>query len=208
MLDRMTPVVKNLVIINVLVFLAQQAFPQMQFWFMGHYPLSPDFYPWQMVTYMFMHGGFTHLLCNMFALVVFGSALERVWGEKRFLIYYMVCGIGSFFLYEFTVGLNIYSQIDSFDPGVDMGWVLGASGSVFGLLLGFGMLFPNTKLMLLFPPIPIKAKYFVMGYGAIELMTAFQNNPGDNVAHFAHLGGMLIGYFMIKHWQRDRTNFY
>ena len=91
MLDRMTPVVKNLVIINVLVFLAQQALPQMQFWFMGHYPLSPDFYPWQMVTYMFMHGGFTHLLFNMFALVVFGSALERVWGEKRFLIYYMVC---------------------------------------------------------------------------------------------------------------------
>ena len=208
MFDRITPVVKNLIIINVIVFLGQGAFPQIEFYLMGHYPLSPEFRPWQMVTHMFMHGGFTHLLFNMFALFVFGSALEKVWGAKRFLIYYLLCGIGAFFLYEFTLGIDIYQQIGSFNPNRDLGWVLGASGSVFGLLLGFGMLFPNTQLMLLFPPIPIKAKYFVIGYGAIELMMAFNNSPGDNVAHFAHLGGMLIGYILIKKWQRDRHNFY
>jgi len=208
MFDRITPVVKNLIIINVIVFLGQGAFPQIEFYLMGHYPLSPEFRPWQMVTHMFMHGGFTHLLFNMFALFVFGSALEKVWGAKRFLIYYLLCGIGAFFLYEFTLGIDIYQQIGSFNPNRDLGWVLGASGSVFGLLLGFGMLFPNTQLMLLFPPIPIKAKYFVIGYGAIELMMAFNNSPGDNVAHFAHLGGMLIGYILIKKWQKDRHNFY
>ena len=208
MFDRVTPVVKNLIIINVIVFLVQGAFPQLEFYLMGHYPLSPEFQPWQMVTHMFMHGGFTHLLFNMFALFVFGSALERVWGAKRFLIYYLLCGVGAFFFYEFTLGIDIYQQIGSFNPNRDLGWVVGASGSVFGLLLGFGMLFPNTQLMLLFPPIPIKAKYFVIGYGAIELMMAFNNSPGDNVAHFAHLGGMLIGYIMIKKWQKERHNFY
>jgi membrane associated rhomboid family serine protease len=208
MFDRITPVVKNLIIINIIVFLGQGAFPQMEFYLMGHYPLSPEFRPWQMITHMFMHGGFTHLLFNMFALFVFGSALEKVWGPKRFLIYYLLCGIGAFFLYEFTIGIDIYQQIGSFNPNRDLGWVLGASGSVFGLLLGFGMLFPNTQLMLLFPPIPIKAKFFVIGYGVIELMMAFSNSSGDNVAHFAHLGGMLIGYILIKKWQRDRHEFY
>jgi membrane associated rhomboid family serine protease len=208
MFDRITPVVKNLIIINIIVFLGQGAFPKLEFYLMGHYPLSPEFRPWQMITHMFMHGGFTHLLFNMFALFVFGSALERVWGAKRFLIYYLLCGIGAFFLYEFTIGIDIYQQIGSFNPNRDLGWVLGASGSVFGLLLGFGMLFPNTQLMLLFPPIPIKAKFFVIGYGVIELMMAFSNSSGDNVAHFAHLGGMLIGYILIKKWQRDRHEFY
>jgi membrane associated rhomboid family serine protease len=190
------------------VFLGQGAFPQMEFYLMGHYPLSPEFRPWQMITHMFMHGGFTHLLFNMFALFVFGSALEKVWGPKRFLIYYLLCGIGAFFFYEFTLGIDIYQQIGSFNPNRDLGWVVGASGSVFGLLLGFGMLFPNTQLMLLFPPIPIKAKFFVIGYGVIELMMAFNNSPGDNVAHFAHLGGMIIGYILIKRWQKNRHNFY
>ena len=208
MLDRVTPIVKNLIIINIIVYLGQTAFPQLEFYFMGHYPISPDFKPWQIVTHMFMHGGFTHLLFNMFALFVFGSALERVWGAKRFLTYYLLCGVGAFFFYEFTLGIEIYQQMGTFNPNRDLGWVVGASGSVFGLLLGFGMLFPNTELMLLFPPIPIKAKYFVIGYGAIELMMAFNNSPGDNVAHFAHLGGMLIGYIMIKKWQKERHNFY
>ena len=208
MFDRVTPIVKNLIIINIIVYLGQSSFPQLEFYFMGHYPISPAFKPWQIVTHMFMHGGFTHLLFNMFALFVFGSALERVWGGKRFLIYYLLCGVGAFFFYEFTLGIEIYQQMGTFNPNCDLGWVVGASGSVFGLLLGFGMLFPNTQLMLLFPPIPIKAKYFVIGYGAIELMMAFNNSPGDNVAHFAHLGGMLIGYILIKKWQSDRQNFY
>ena len=208
MFDRVTPIVKNLIIINIIVYLGQISFPQLEFYFMGHYPISPAFKPWQIVTHMFMHGGFTHLFFNMFALFVFGSALERVWGGKRFLIYYLLCGVGAFFFYEFTLGIEIYQQMGTFNPNRDLGWVVGASGSVFGLLLGFGMLFPNTQLMLLFPPIPIKAKYFVIGYGAIELMMAFNNSPGDNVAHFAHLGGMLIGYILIKKWQSDRQNFY
>jgi membrane associated rhomboid family serine protease len=208
MFDRITPIVKNLIIINIIVYLGQSSFPQLEFYFMGHYPMSPAFKPWQIVTHMFMHGGFTHLFFNMFALFVFGSALERVWGGKRFLIYYLLCGVGAFFFYEFTLGIEIYQQMGTFNPNRDLGWVVGASGSVFGLLLGFGMLFPNTQLMLLFPPIPIKAKYFVIGYGAIELMMAFNNSPGDNVAHFAHLGGMLIGYILIKKWQSDRQNFY
>jgi len=208
MFDRVTPIVKNLIIINIIVYLGQISFPQLEFYFMGHYPISPAFKPWQIVTHMFMHGGFTHLLFNMFALFIFGSALERVWGAKRFLTYYLLCGVGAFFFYEFTLGIEIYQQMGTFNPNCDLGWVVGASGSVFGLLLGFGMLFPNTQLMLLFPPIPIKAKYFVIGYGAIELMMAFNNSPGDNVAHFAHLGGMLIGYILIKKWQSDRQNFY
>ena len=208
MLSKATPVVKNIIIINALVFLAQNAAPGMEIYFMGHYPLGTGFEPWQPVTHMFMHGGLSHIFFNMFAVYMFGSALERVWGPKRFLQFYLLCGIGAFFLYQFTVGLEVYNQIGTFFPGRDMGWVVGASGSVFGLLLGFGMLFPNTELVLLFPPIPIKAKYFVLGYGLLELSLAFRHSAGDNVAHFAHLGGMLIAYILIKRWQKSRTNFY
>ncbi len=208
MLERMTPVVKNLVIINVLVFLAQQAMPQITSQFVGHYPLGGGFEPWQVITHMFMHGGVGHLFFNMFALVVFGSALEKVWGSKRFLQFYLLCGIGAFLIFEATVGYslyNIYGQI-SFEQST--GLVIGASGAVYGLLLGFGMLFPNTELMLLFPPIPIKAKYFVILYGLLELSMAMSNNQGDNVAHVAHLGGMVIGYILIKKWQNSRDVFY
>ena len=204
----MTPVVKNLVIINVLVFLAQQAMPQITSQFVGHYPLGGGFEPWQVITHMFMHGGVGHLFFNMFALVVFGSALEKVWGSKRFLQFYLLCGIGAFLIFEATVGYslyNIYGQI-SFEQST--GLVIGASGAVYGLLLGFGMLFPNTELMLLFPPIPIKAKYFVILYGLLELSMAMSNNQGDNVAHVAHLGGMVIGYILIKKWQNSRDVFY
>ena len=139
----------------------------------------------------------------------------------------MACGLGAFVLHELVIGLQFYSEFGTFFPAAEQfisseasplmrtrvlesvfGRVVGASGAVFGLLLGFGMLFPNTRLMLLFPPIPIKAKYFVLGYGAIELMLALQNSPGDNVAHFAHLGGMVFGYFLLKRWQQDRGHFY
>ena len=157
---------------------------------------------------MFMHGSMTHIFFNMFALVVFGSALERAWGSKRFLQYYMLCGIGAFFMYEATVGYEVMQLTGGVSYEGIAGRVLGASGCVYGLLLGFGMLFPNTELMLLFPPIPIKAKYFVIIYGLIELSLAMGNSPGDNVAHVAHLGGMLFGYILIKKWQKNRSNFY
>lgn len=208
MLERMTPVVKNLLIINVLVFLAQQAMPQITSQFMGHYPLGGGFEPWQVISHMFMHGGVGHLFFNMFALVVFGSALERVWGSKRFLQFYLLCGIGAFLIFEATVGYSLYNLIGQVSIEHPTGLVIGASGAVYGLLLGFGMLFPNTELMLLFPPIPIKAKYFVILYGLLELSMAMSNNQGDNVAHVAHLGGMVIGYILIKKWQNSRDVFY
>lgn len=201
-----------------------------------HYFESPDFRPYQLVTHLFMHGGLMHLVFNMFALWMFGRVLESVWGPRRFFIYYFVTGLGAAALHSFVnyiefhalaskmlpeavqmvmnQGPEIFDQGKNFsDP--DSGKLnlllniptVGASGAVFGVLLGFGMLFPNTQLMLLFPPIPIKAKYFVMGYGAIELFSGIANT-GSNIAHFAHLGGMLFGFFMIKYWNKHTTNFY
>lgn len=197
----------------------------MLYYFSGTYPGSPNFYPWQVITHMFMHGGISHLFFNMFALYMFGGQLERLWGGQRFLNYYIICGLGGFFLHEFVLGVELYNAYGSFFPvfeqplsvsddrwvmSMDMqfGRVVGASGAVFGILLAFGMLFPDTRLMLLFPPIPIKAKYFVIGYGVLELSLALDNASGDNVAHFAHLGGMLFGYLLLKRWQKDRGTFY
>ncbi len=227
------PVVKNLLIINGLFFLATIASSTM--FDLGdylalHYPASPLFKPHQLVTYMFMHGGFRHILFNMFALWMFGNALENVWGPKRFLVFYMVTGIGAGLIQLLVMYLRI-SNIEA-DLPLEMitmvkeqGYqalqesknftdpilaklnilyntsTVGASGAVFGILLGFGMLFPNVMIYLL-AAIPIKAKYVVMGYGAIELISGFTNNPNDNVAHFAHLGGMLFGYFLILYWKK------
>jgi len=182
-----------------------------------------------------MHGDIMHLVFNMFALWMFGRILESVWGPKRFFIYYFATGLGAAAFYTFVNYIEFqYSaaKIDSeavqavFGKGAELlqqgqNWVgpagklnlilntptVGASGAVFGVLLGFGMLFPNTQLMLLFPPIPIKAKYFVMGYGAIELFSGIANT-GSNIAHFAHLGGMLFGFILIKYWNKTTRNFY
>lgn len=200
-----------------------------------HYIQSPNFKPYQLVTHMFMHGGIMHLVFNMFALWMFGRVLESVWGPRRFFIFYFVTGIGAAVFYSFvnfvefqyiasklspeTVQMVMQNGAELLNQGqnyVDSAGKLnlllnvptvGASGAVFGILLGFGMLFPNTELMLLFPPIPIKAKYFVMGYGAIELFSGI-TNTGGNVAHFAHLGGMLFGFIMIKYWNKNTRNFY
>ncbi|MBT6163463.1 rhomboid family intramembrane serine protease [Flavobacteriales bacterium] len=229
MLQNAPQVVKNLIIINVLFFVASMLMGQDQAvtWLAGTYPGSPFFQPWQIITHMFMHGGLGHLFFNMFALYMFGSQLERLWGPKRFLNYYIISGLGGFFLHEFFIGLDFYQTYGTFFPSrsqlvpsgmsdmqavyileATFGRVVGASGAVFGILLAFGLLFPNTRLMLLFPPIPIKAKYFVMGYGLIELGLALDNGSGDNVAHFAHLGGMLFGYILLKRWQKERGTFY
>ena len=229
MLQNAPQVVKNLIIINVIFFVASMLLGQEQAvtWLAGTYPGSPFFQPWQIITHMFMHGGLGHLFFNMFALYMFGSQLERLWGPKRFLNYYIISGLGGFFLHEFFIGLDFYQTYGTFFPSrsqlvpsgmsdmqavyileATFGRVVGASGAVFGILLAFGLLFPNTRLMLLFPPIPIKAKYFVMGYGLIELGLALDNGSGDNVAHFAHLGGMLFGYILLKRWQKERGTFY
>ncbi len=203
-----------------------------------HFPLSEKFMLHQFFTYMFMHStpGFGHIFFNMFALYMFGRVLEGVWGPKRFLIFYLVTGVGAAVLqtgvtfieykvliakmdpqqiaYVKEVGYDIWAQSKNFsDPlagklnAILNTPTVGASGAVFGILLGFGMLFPNTELMLLFPPIPIKAKYFVTGYGLLELFFGISGIQGS-VAHFAHLGGMLFGYFMIRHWRKNTNHFY
>lgn len=228
-------VVKNLLIINGLFFLATITLDTSMHldlvkWLGLYYPASENFRVWQLVSYMFMHGGFTHILFNMFALWMFGNVLENVWGPKRFLNYYLVTGIGAalvqfgvaYFRIQailpqlsseqiqivYTEGYGIIMQGKNYADH-SMGLLnsiintptVGASGAVFGILLAFGMMFPNSLIYVYFA-IPIKAKYFVMIYGAIELYSGIANNPGDDVAHFAHLGGMIFGYFMIMYWKK------
>ena len=232
--NHLPEVVKNLLIINGLFFLATWAFQSrgvdLSNLFALHQFQSPDFKPHQLITHMFMHADFTHLLFNMFALWMFGKTLENMWGGKRFLIYYMITGFGAALIYigylQFQINA-ISSNIDSeiynrliiegnqlldngknyLDPilgklnlliNVPM---LGASGAVYGLLLAFGMLFPNSLIYLYFA-IPIKAKYFVGGIGVLALISGIGNNPGDNVAHFAHLGGMIFGIILLKYWKK------
>ena len=160
--------------------------------------LADGFRPYQFITYMFLHGGFTHILFNMLALYMFGTSIENAWGAKRFLTYYLVCGIGAalvhFAIFYFQIGGN--SEYYNFIPTI-----IGASGAVFGLLLAYGMMYPNQVIYVQFI-IPMKAKYFVALYGAIELFSGINNSAGDNVAHFAHLGGMLFGFILIKYWQK------
>ncbi|MBR9921990.1 MAG: rhomboid family intramembrane serine protease [Bacteroidetes bacterium] len=215
---RITDVVKHLLIINILMYLGS--------WLMGSEPIhipQPDefeawgrlrlalffpqsefFKPYQIVTHMFMHADLTHLFFNMFALFMFGPPLEQALGPKRFLIFYFVTGFGALLLHMGVTwlelnGLPVQSQ-DAFrlvnTP------VLGASGAVFGLLAGFGMLFPNTRIMLLIPPIPMKAKYFVLIYAVLELFLGL-GNFASGVAHFAHVGGALFGFLLILYWRRN-----
>jgi len=269
------PVVKNLLIINGLFFMATIVLGE-QFnidltEILGlHFPMSDQFRPYQLITYMFMHGGFAHIFFNMFALWMFGNTLENYWGPKRFLTYYLITGIGAaichyavlYFQMEPTLRvidyylsnpslnefqafinsehfkitdhatlnhateiLNSYNQalyanntnealrisveyMQTYKADfVNAPVIIGASGSVFGILLAFGMLFPNTMLYIYFA-IPIKAKWFVLFYGLAELFSGIANSSGDNVAHFAHLGGMLFGFILIKYWQKNTTNFY
>jgi|TARA_B100001741_G_scaffold198007_1_gene163328 membrane associated rhomboid family serine protease len=222
-------VVKNLLIINGLLFLATVSLSNLGIDLVKIFGLhqfqSNDFRPHQLITHIFMHGSFTHLFFNMFALWMFGKILENIWGEKRFLIYYMITGIGAAFIHllisQYQI-ISISNQIPElvsiaiegkYNPSIPLSKKLtqliitptvGASGAVFGLLLAFGMLFPNALLYLYFA-IPIKAKYFVIGYGILELYAGISNNPADNVAHFAHLGGMIFGYILIKYWKKNTT---
>lgn len=239
MFNNITPVVKNIIILNVLVFLACFALPGLHEQVAGHYFASPLFRPWQIFTHMFAHDqkNIMHIFFNMYALFLFGTSLERYWGPKRFLFYYLFAGLGAFGLHEFINYLEIqkiesllsseqlrmvyeegasvlqqgknYSDpaMGSLNFALNIG-IVGASGCVFGVLLAFGMMFPNTELMLMFPPIPLKAKWFVMIYGGIELVMALQNAPDDNVAHYAHLGGMIFGFILLKYWQKKDGNYY
>jgi membrane associated rhomboid family serine protease len=217
-------IIKNLLIINVLVFLAQITIgPAMRLegTFALHTWQSPDFKPWQFLTHMFMHGGWDHLFFNMFALWMFGSILENVWGPKRFLIFYLICGLGAALCHMVVLYFNTQNLIEAYNSLSLMQQqsyeerfyrqlnepTLGASGAIFGCLAAFGYLFPNTYIYLYFF-FPIKAKWFVILYAGFELVMAVQNTAGDNVAHVAHLGGALAGFLMVYFWNKNKKRFY
>ena len=232
------PVTKNLIIINVVMLIATYLFQRMfnvnlvavlgMFYFQ-----SPFFQPWQIVTHMFMHGGIAHIFFNMYALWVFGKTLESVWGSQRFLIYYLITGLGAAFFQQLVNYIQFAPDIASLKAAYSVDRInhallneimqpgnrfytiarelvrptVGASGAVYGVLLAFGMLFPNTPLYIMFIPIPIKAKWLVIGFGALELFLGITQS-GGNIAHFAHLGGMIFGFILIKYWNRFTRNFY
>jgi membrane associated rhomboid family serine protease len=234
-------VVKNIIMINVLMLLAYYVVNNTLGYNLNeilglYFPKSESFKPVQILTHMFMHANFWHLFFNMYALFIFGQVLENVWGPKRFLIYYLVCGLGAALVHESVIAFEYRGIIEKLSPDsiqtvvsdgaayLKEGKVftdqamqglqlllytptVGASGAVFGILLAFGVLFPNTQLMLLLPPIPIKAKWFVLIYGGIELYLAF-TQPGSNIAHAAHLGGMLFGYILIRFWRKTTKTLY
>jgi membrane associated rhomboid family serine protease len=198
MFPRLPKITQALLIANVVLFLLQQVagsgLDSLMLWPIGDEgfdPLLPgqNFQIWQLLSYGFLHGSFSHLLFNMLAVYMFGAPLEQTWGEKRFLTYYLIC----------VAGAGLCQLLVGWFSGTGAP-VLGASGAVFGLLMAYGMLFPNQRVMLMFPPIPMKARTFVMVFGAIELLMGFTGwQPG--VAHFAHLGGMLFGWLLIRYWR-------
>jgi membrane associated rhomboid family serine protease len=257
-----TPMIRAIIFINIAVFVVQSINPQYDRMIVSlfglHYFTSEMFNPIQLVTYMFVHADFSHILGNMFGLFFLGPILEMFWGGKKFLIFYFVTGIGAGLLY---MGLKMYdyhlletfaqnflqnpqvSNLIKFAKQLNGGYVptqlaqlsnetlqanlvdykmdveknlndvlntpmIGASGAVFGIMAGFGLLFPNTELMLLFFPFPIKAKYFVTFYAIYEIYAGLNKMPGDNVAHFAHIGGMIFAFILIKIWGKERKSFY
>jgi membrane associated rhomboid family serine protease len=231
-------VTRNLLIINVIVWLACFGLARMNLVnFLGlHYFQSKGFYVFQFITHIFTHEDFSHLFFNMFALFLFGTVLENVWGPRRYIIYYMVTGIGAGILQSLVVfiqvkrlsaGLPFEGVYDVYENGMRIllehknyldpslakfnllynSFAIGASGAVFGLLLAFGMFFPNAPLYFIFIPIPIKAKYMVIGYGLLEFFMGIANQTGDRIGHFAHLGGMLFGFFMILYWKKKRPGY-
>ncbi|MBA3664915.1 MAG: rhomboid family intramembrane serine protease [Bacteroidetes bacterium] len=228
------PVTKNIIIINVILFVFTFVFQQMNINltdYLGlHHHLAPAFKPHQFVTYIFMHASFQHLLFNMIGVYMFGQVLEQQWGPKRYLVFYIVTGLGAavaqylIMNYEISGWLEManqqineatdptdraslinqkYVQINSLDHHV----IVGASGSLFGLLGAFGMLFPNQMLYIYFL-FPVKAKWMVIAYGALELFSGLSNDPTDNVAHFAHLGGLFVGVILVLLWKKNKTHSY
>lgn len=199
----MPPVTMSLICVNgvmlIVLWLCQRVGIDLNFFLGLHYWQAESFKIYQFVSYMFMHGGFIHFFFNMFALWMFGSTIERTWGAKRYLIYYFVCGLGAALVQEIVWGIG-RSPVALMYYG-DYLITVGASGAIFGILLAFGMLYPNAPLYIMFIPIPIKAKWMVIGYGIMELFAGV-SQTGDNVAHFAHLGGMIFGFLLIMYWRK------
>ena len=228
------PVVKNLLIINILVFLpsiyyshnfADPNFDPVASMFGVYYFNSPNFRIWQLITYMFVHGGWTHIIFNMFALYSFGTPIEYIMGSKKFFNFYFICGLGAIALQMLVQAIEVHTITGSFvapfknsliSPesfehlkAIYEGPMVGASGAIFGILIAFGMIYPNAELLIFFIPVPVKAKYIIPVYVIIEVILGLGQFGGDNVAHFAHLGGALLGYFLVKFWHlQGPRNFY
>ena len=217
-MNNMPTMTKNLLIVNFLAFIATWVLQLRGIDLTAllglHFFLASDFHIYQFVTYMFLHGGLTHIFFNMFALWMFGSVIERVWGPKKFIFYYITCGIGAGVMQELVQygnyvveGIAAYQYVNAggvqmtTDAYINLWTTIGASGAVYAILLAFGMIFPNERLFIIPFPFPIKAKWLVVGYIAIELFSAM-SAPGDGVAHMAHLGGMLFGFLLIRYWQK------
>lgn len=240
-----TPVVKQLLIINVIFFIGSLVVPQANELLALYFFENPHFEPWQIVTHMFMHGGIMHIFFNMFALISFGSALEHFWGGKKFLFFYISCGLGAALLHsgvgylQYHQGLTLLREAHVPENAINMlitegrfddalldiisrekletmffaynSPVVGASGAIYGLLVAFAFMFPNAELMLMFIPVPIKAKYFVPGLLCIDLVLGFKGSSlfgsgGTGVAHFAHVGGAIIGFIMMWYWKKNQFN--
>lgn len=220
----MMPITKNLLIINTICYLANLVLASrgidLNTIFGLHYLQASHFGIYQFLTYMFMHASFSHLFFNMFALWMFGNVMEQTFGSKRFLTYYLICGLGAAFCQELSQGIMVYSMVaeggGTFSDllnlsmadkaALNMMTTVGASGSIYGVLLAFGMTFPEQRMFIFPLPIPIKAKWLICGYVALELFMAM-SQKGDGVAHVAHLGGMLFGYLLIKFWRKNSHSF-
>lgn len=204
-MERITDVVKHLLIINILMFFGTNLLGEgIRMSLALYFPTSEYFRPFQLVTHMFMHGNLSHLFFNMFALFMFGPPLEAFWGERRFLFFYFFSGIGALALHLLVTYIELANgRIPSMAIDIPM---VGASGAIFGLLAGYGMSFPNNIIQMIFPPIAMRAKYFVLIYAALELFFGLQRvMPG--IAHFAHLGGALFGFLLIMYWRQFRGRY-
>lgn len=212
------PVIKNLLIINAVMLLVTFLAEDFMYRTFSLFFFESEFFkPYQFITHMFMHGGVFHLFFNMYSLVIFGVVLEHVWGSQKFFLYYMVTGLGAAALHSLVLWIDYSSQVAAFEAGNQYALenirvllstpTVGASGAVYGVLLAYGMLFPNNVLQLIFPPVALKAKWFVLIFGALELWLGI-SNTGGNIAHFAHLGGMLFGFILIKYWKKNNRMYF
>ena len=206
--------IKNIIIINVLIMIMTSLNENFMYeTFALFYPTSPFFHWWQPLTHMFMHGGFWHLFFNMYTLYIFGSVLERVWGTKKFLIFYFVTGLGAALIHTGVEWIQMQSYMNQAAEGssaalsaihmVKMTPTVGASGAIYGVLMGYAMLYPDSIMSLVFPPISMKAKWFVLIFAGIELLTGV-TGTGGGIAHFAHLGGLIFGFILIMYWKKKR----
>jgi membrane associated rhomboid family serine protease len=192
---RLSPIVRNLILINVIVYILQSMIPVITEYLALYNIHTTAFKPYQLFTYMFCHAGFMHIFFNMLLLSFFGPILEEFWDQKQFLMFYIITGIGAG---VFNILMDLFFGVGSFDV------MIGASGAVYGVMTAFGIIFPNMELRLLFLPISFKAKYMVMVLGSMAIFSGFRSTPGDNTAHLAHLGGIVVAIILLQFWMRRR----